>query len=53
MSLSFRLKDLASYLKGECTGDSEAIVTAIAPIQSAGEGDITFLHNPKYATLPC
>ena len=49
MHLTFRLKDLASYLEGEYSGNSDAVITAIASIDSAGEGDITFLHKPKYA----
>jgi len=48
MHSSFLLKDIASYLGEECVGDGDIVIRSIAPIQSAGEGEITFLHNSKY-----
>lgn len=43
-----RLKDLAERLGGSLVGDGETAVTGVAGIQSAGEGDITFLTQAAY-----
>ena len=43
-----RLKDLAERLGGTLVGDGETIITGVAGIQSAGEGDITFLTQAAY-----
>jgi UDP-3-O-[3-hydroxymyristoyl] glucosamine N-acyltransferase len=43
------LHELAAYLGGRVTGDGNARVRGLATLDDAGEGDITFLANPKYA----
>ena len=43
--------DLASVvaaLGGELHGDASRVVTGLATLESAGEGDLAFLSNPKY-----
>ncbi len=43
------LKELADYLGGTVTGDENVRINGIAALDDAGEGQITFLANPKYA----
>lgn len=43
-----RLDALARALGCTLEGDGSAEVTGVAPIESAGPGDLTFLHHPKY-----
>jgi UDP-3-O-[3-hydroxymyristoyl] glucosamine N-acyltransferase len=42
------LKEIAALIGGEIVGDESIIITGVAGIQDAAEGDITFLANPKY-----
>ena len=42
------LAKLATITGGELHGDGSVIVTAVAAMDKATEGDITFLSNPKY-----
>ncbi len=43
------LKELAACLTGTVIGDGGTLITGISGLDEAGEGDITFLGNPKYA----
>ncbi|KJY82318.1 UDP-3-O-(3-hydroxymyristoyl) glucosamine N-acyltransferase [Vibrio galatheae] len=43
------LAELATITGGELHGDATAVVTMVAPMDSAQEGHVTFLSNPKYA----
>jgi UDP-3-O-[3-hydroxymyristoyl] glucosamine N-acyltransferase len=45
------LADLAEYLGAELEGDSTAEITGVAGIENAGPGQITFVDNPKYASV--
>ena len=45
--MSTRLGDLVKSLGGELIGDPEIVVTGIAPLEAAGEAQITFLSNTK------
>lgn len=40
--------EIASFLNGEVIGDSQAAIENIRGIDEAGNGDITFIANPKY-----
>ncbi len=42
-----KLKDLASYLKGELRGDPELDIKGVEGLSDAKEGDITFLRTEK------
>ncbi|MBN1574367.1 MAG: UDP-3-O-(3-hydroxymyristoyl)glucosamine N-acyltransferase [Deltaproteobacteria bacterium] len=42
------LKELADHVGGEVFGDEDLIVSGVSGIAEAGEGDITFIANPKY-----
>jgi UDP-3-O-[3-hydroxymyristoyl] glucosamine N-acyltransferase len=42
------LKEIAELIGGEIVGDPKTVVSGVAGIQDASEGDITFLANPKY-----
>ena len=44
------LKEIAELINGEVVGDEGIIITGIAGIKEAAEGDITFIANPKYFT---
>lgn len=48
MGSEFRLKELAERIGARLVGTGEAVVRGIAPIESAGRGEVTFLANPKY-----
>ncbi len=43
------LKELAEKLEAELVGDPTLEITRIAPIESAEEGELTFLSDPKKA----
>jgi len=45
------LKEIAELVGGKVSGDSKVIITGVAGIKEAREGDITFLANPKYFPL--
>ena len=44
-----KLRDIAALLKAELAGDADREIVRVAKIEEAGEGDLTFLANPKYA----
>ncbi|MGQ0639410.1 MAG: UDP-3-O-(3-hydroxymyristoyl)glucosamine N-acyltransferase [Gemmatimonadaceae bacterium] len=41
--------DIATIVRGELLGDRTAQVRAVAPIDRAAAGDVTFLASPRYA----
>ncbi|CAH1545196.1 MULTISPECIES: UDP-3-O-(3-hydroxymyristoyl)glucosamine N-acyltransferase [Vibrio] len=43
------LAELATITGGELFGDESLVVSRVAPMDKAQEGDVTFLSNPKYA----
>ncbi len=43
-----RLSELASLLGGRVVGEGDPEVNRVAPIETAGPGDVTFLANPRY-----
>ncbi|MEI6632770.1 MAG: UDP-3-O-(3-hydroxymyristoyl)glucosamine N-acyltransferase [Chlamydiota bacterium] len=49
--MKIMLKEIASLIGGEVEGDPGAVITGVSGIKEAGEGDLTFLANPKYAPL--
>ena len=42
------LKELAGIIGGEIAGDGTVLISGVAGIKEAREGDITFLANPRY-----
>ncbi|APG25486.1 MAG: UDP-3-O-(3-hydroxymyristoyl)glucosamine N-acyltransferase [Syntrophotalea acetylenica] len=42
------LNELAALLGAEVVGDGSVVIHRMAPIDSAGPGDITFVANPRY-----
>lgn len=44
-----KLKELAEAIGGNVDGDGAVGISSAAPIESASEGDITFVANSKYA----
>ncbi|QNA89349.1 UDP-3-O-(3-hydroxymyristoyl)glucosamine N-acyltransferase [Massilia sp. Dwa41.01b] len=46
-----RLRDLVERFGGQLTGDPDLVVSAIAPLDSAGPGQISFLSNSKLRAL--
>ncbi len=42
------LRALAELVGGKVVGDGEVTIRGLAPIDAAGEGEITFISNPKY-----
>ncbi len=44
-----RLADLAEELGCELRGDGDIEIAGVAPIESAGRGQLTFVANPRYA----
>lgn len=45
------LKEIAELIEGEVIGDESIVITGVAGIKEACEGDITFVANPKYLFL--
>jgi UDP-3-O-[3-hydroxymyristoyl] glucosamine N-acyltransferase len=46
-----KLRDLAERLHCRLEGDGDLDIVRVAGIEDAGSGDLTFLANPKYASL--
>ena len=46
--MSKTLKEIARLIAGEVAGDENVVITGVAGIEEAREGDLTFLANPKY-----
>ncbi len=46
--MQFTINQLAELLEGEVIGNGESTVDKIGPLDKAGPGTISFLHNPKY-----
>jgi len=44
-----RLEEIADRLDCELRGAGDIEITRLAPIEEAGEGDLTFVANPRYA----
>ncbi|MCM8786883.1 MAG: UDP-3-O-(3-hydroxymyristoyl)glucosamine N-acyltransferase [Candidatus Omnitrophica bacterium] len=49
--MKLTLKEIAELIEGQIVGDSGIVITGVAGIKEAKEGDITFLANPKYLPL--
>ncbi len=48
MTVRKQLKEIAQYIGGTVVGDADLFVSNVRGIDEAGEGDITFISNPKY-----
>ncbi len=48
---TMKLAKLAEYLDATLRGDPSAEITRVAGIETAGPGDLTFVSNPRYASL--
>ncbi|MTI21373.1 UDP-3-O-(3-hydroxymyristoyl)glucosamine N-acyltransferase [Fulvivirga sp. RKSG066] len=46
--MEFTVEQIATMLEGEVKGDGSKKINMLAKIQDAGEGQISFLSNPKY-----
>jgi UDP-3-O-[3-hydroxymyristoyl] glucosamine N-acyltransferase len=46
--MTFTLAELARRLGAQLTGDGRATINGVAPIETAGPGQLSFLANPKY-----
>ncbi len=45
------LGEIAKLVDGQVIGDEDIAITGVAGIKEAREGDITFVANPRYASL--
>lgn len=46
--MSFTIKEAAEFLDGEITGNEQLVISNVARIEEAKEGDLTFLYHPSY-----
>jgi UDP-3-O-[3-hydroxymyristoyl] glucosamine N-acyltransferase len=46
--ITYSLEELAEAVGGEIVGERTVVITGVAGIREAKEGEITFLANPKY-----
>lgn len=46
--MALRLGTVVDALGGELHGDPDTLITALAPLESAGVGQLAFLSHPKY-----
>jgi UDP-3-O-[3-hydroxymyristoyl] glucosamine N-acyltransferase len=46
--MHFTAQQIAAHLKGRIEGNPDARVSAVAKIEEAGEGQLSFVANPKY-----
>ena len=49
MSRTITVRDLASRVGGEVTGNADLVLSGIASLGSAGPGDLVYVDSPKYA----
>ena len=49
--MSLRLSAIIESLGGKLIGDSQAEIRALAPLETANPGELSFLSHPKYAAL--
>lgn len=47
-SVSFKLSEINELVNGKLYGDGDINISGVSGIKEAGEGDITFISNPKY-----
>lgn len=45
------LAEIAKIIEGEVAGNKDLLITGVAGIKDAKEGDLTFLANPRYMSL--
>lgn len=45
----YRLAEIAELLGAKLEGDGEVIISSLSPLNSAGQGQLSFLSNPVYA----
>jgi len=48
MTVKKKLKEIAEYVGGTVAGNADVVVSNVRGIDEAGEGDLTFISNPKY-----
>ncbi|RKX28776.1 MAG: UDP-3-O-(3-hydroxymyristoyl)glucosamine N-acyltransferase [Candidatus Zixiibacteriota bacterium] len=48
ISSVFSLRDIAEKVGGEIEGNADVKISGVAPIESAGAGQISFVANPRY-----
>lgn len=48
MAVKKRLREIAEHVGGTVVGDADVVVCDVRGIDEAGEGDLTFIANPKY-----
>ncbi|MBW2595249.1 MAG: UDP-3-O-(3-hydroxymyristoyl)glucosamine N-acyltransferase [Deltaproteobacteria bacterium] len=48
MTVRKQLREIAEYVGGTVVGDADVFVCNVRGIDEAGEGDLTFISNPKY-----
>ena len=46
--MALRLEEIAQITGADLQGDGDVLIENVAGIEEAGEGDISFLSNPKY-----
>ena len=46
--VQLRLGSIVEALGGELSGDASTLITALAPLESAGASELSFLSNPRY-----
>jgi UDP-3-O-[3-hydroxymyristoyl] glucosamine N-acyltransferase len=49
--MQFSIREIAHLLNGEIEGDDELMINQMSTLESASEGSISFLSNPKYEPL--
>jgi UDP-3-O-[3-hydroxymyristoyl] glucosamine N-acyltransferase len=47
--VTFTLRELAEKIGAEIRGDGDTVIESAAPLESAGEKQVSFLSNPAYA----
>jgi len=48
MTVGKQLKEIAEYVGGTVVGNADIVVSSVRGIDEAGEGDLTFISNPRY-----
>ncbi len=46
--MGYTVRDIAEFIGGELVGDGAPAIRGVSSIDDAGEGELTFVDNPKY-----
>jgi len=46
--MAYTVREIAEFIGGELVGDGSCRINGVSSVEDAGEGEVTFVENPKY-----